>query len=403
MEGRVPDSEPRQAPSFGKLKPRQTLDLEEPPKLDSPRDWRSTIWFPDDPGFVYYMRQGWRDLLSLAILFVIPLFLHLFAHPLTPKYFPLERAGLAPQYMYPLLPEYITTTVSAILSFGVPFAVMGLCSIFLIGDFWDCNSAVRRRHLSAPFSASRLSAPKLTWKQCTGLGFALCTASMFQILLKLFIGGMRPHFYAVCQPSSVTTLDAGPDNLLYTRSACANPSAAAVTDALLSFPSGHCTAAFAGFLYLALWVNAKFKVCADYKSRHWQQVLLVAPLSVAALLALSKIADYWHHWHDVVAGSLIGAAFAMLSYRQMYCAVWDWRRNHVPLPYAFEVREGKGRSTDTRELTCIDFAGWRNKYSRRREEREKREKMQVDGPPDDGAKGGRRGMWGRWDLMHFLV
>jgi hypothetical protein len=108
------------------------------------RDWRSTLWFPDDPGFVTFLKREWPDLLTIAILLIIPLILINVAHPAPPLYFALEYGGhmVYPQYAYPLMDEYITTTVSTIISFGVPFIVIGLLSQFLIGNFWDCARAV---------------------------------------------------------------------------------------------------------------------------------------------------------------------------------------------------------------------------------------------------------------------
>lgn len=33
---------------------------------------------------------------------------------------------------------------------------------------------------------------------------------------------------------------------------------------------------------------------------------VVAPLLLAALVGVSRVDDYWHHWQDVFAGGLIG-------------------------------------------------------------------------------------------------
>jgi hypothetical protein len=132
--------------------------------LPSRRVLRSTIWFEDDPGFRSYIRQEWLDLLTLAIMLLIPLFLYNFADPIRTQYFPLLQGGqlLMPQYAYPYVDEFVGTELCAALSFGVPFAIMGLCGIFLIGNFWDTNSAVCHLLLSLlpPLPLSLLPQPQ---------------------------------------------------------------------------------------------------------------------------------------------------------------------------------------------------------------------------------------------------
>jgi len=74
----------------------------------------------------------------------------------------------------------------------------------------------------------------------------------------------------------------------------------------MSFPSSHASAAFAGFGFLALYLNAKFKVIASeglgfrhYYRRdetpkrvgHWKLIMFAAPWCIACVLALSKVGD----------------------------------------------------------------------------------------------------------------
>ena len=121
-------------------------------------------------------------------------------------------------------------------------------------------------------------------------------------------------------------------------------------DAQMSFPSGHASAAFAGFVFLALWLNGKFKIFGqgrrsglsklekqkakgpgiNSRIQHWKLVLFVAPWLVATIIAALKVRDNTHHPEDVIFGALIGTAFAHMAYRMVYRSIYDWRDNHIP-------------------------------------------------------------------------
>jgi hypothetical protein len=197
-----------------------------------------------------------------------------------------------------------------------------------------------------------------------GLSFAITSADIFQIMIKWLIGGLRPHFLSVCRPE-FNRRGIGYRGIYHNHSVCHPISPRKLQWAMMSFPSGHSAAAFAGFFYLSIWVNAKLKVLADYKSRQWQQALFALPILIALLISLSKISDHYHHWYDIIAGSLIGIFFAITSWRMMYCSVWNWRNNHIYLPYIFETDVATRQVPLRRDLTCIDFAGWQNKWSAR--------------------------------------
>jgi diacylglycerol diphosphate phosphatase/phosphatidate phosphatase len=193
-----------------------------------------------------------------------------------------------------------------------------------------------------------------------GLGYALATATLFQCFIKIFVGGLRPYFLTVCKPVLpivATGIAALPNSDLryYTAKQICNGDKKQIKEAQMSFPSGHACAAFAGFGFLALWLNAKFKVLSRgghfrdhygsqrYRKRaakqrglgrrvhHWKLVLFLAPLCIATLFALSKVRDEWHHPIDIAFGALIGILFAHMAYKMVYWSVYDWRTNHIPL------------------------------------------------------------------------
>ena len=101
-----------------------------------------------------------------------------------------------------------------------------------IRSFWDVNNAV------------------------IGLLYSLITAAVFQVFIKWLIGGLRPHFLDVCKPVIPQGIAGnmggnGFRGIMFDRSICTGDGAL-IDDSLESMPSGHTTAAFAGFVYLYL-------------------------------------------------------------------------------------------------------------------------------------------------------
>lgn len=145
-----------------------------------------------------------------------------------------------------------------------------------VRSFWDVNNAT------------------------IGLLYGLISAAVFQVFLKWLIGGLRPHFLAVCQPD-ITRIanqyDAkGYKELYFTRDICTGDTDL-IDDSLESFPSGHTTAAFAGFVYLYLYLNAKLKVFSNYQPAMWKLVAIYAPILGAVLIGGALTIDEFHNWY----------------------------------------------------------------------------------------------------------
>jgi len=117
-----------------------------------------------------------------------------------------------------------------------------------------------------------------------------------------------------------------------------------INDALESMPSGHTTAAFAGFVFLSLYLNAKLKVFANYQPRMWKLIAVYAPILGACLIGGALTIDEFHNWYDILAGAIIGTVFAFSAYRMMYASVWDFRCNHIPLIRASPFIYGTGHN-----------------------------------------------------------
>ena len=72
-----------------------------------------------------------------------------------------------------------------------------------------------------------------------------------------------------------------------------------IDDSLESFPSGHSTAAWAGFLFLYFYLNAKLKVFSNHHPAMWKLIALYAPLLGATLITGALTIDEFHNWYDV--------------------------------------------------------------------------------------------------------
>lgn len=206
-----------------------------------------------------------------------------------------------------------------------------------IRSFWDVNNGV------------------------LGLLYSLISAAVFQVFCKWLIGGLRPHFLDVCKPDISRVTNQGLDRsgftqIYYTRDICTGDPDE-IDDSLESFPSGHTTAAFAGFVFLYLYLNAKLKVFSNYHPAMWKLIVIYMPILGAVLIGGALTIDEFHNWYDVVAGAIIGTAMAFSGYRMTYAAIWDWRFNHIPLNrgVAFPYVAGNG---DLFGATFTRRAGW---------------------------------------------
>ncbi|KAH8380678.1 hypothetical protein KR009_012372 [Drosophila setifemur] len=132
---------------------------------------------------------------------------------------------------------------------------------------------------------------------------------------KYTIGRLRPHFLAVCQPQLTDgSLCSDPANLhRYVENyECAGEgfSIEDVRQARLSFPSGHSSMVFYAMIYLALYLQRKITWRGSRLGRHFVQFMLI---TLAWYTALSRVMDHWHHWSDVLTGSLLGVAGALIT------------------------------------------------------------------------------------------
>jgi len=107
-----------------------------------------------------------------------------------------------------------------------------------------------------------------------GLVSTLIVGTFFQVVLKSFIGGLRPYFYDACRPNMAALNRGGQGwgGVMYGIEICTG-APRDINKAITSFPSGHSCAAMGSALFVSLWLNAKLKVFADSRARFWKLFL----------------------------------------------------------------------------------------------------------------------------------
>lgn len=140
-----------------------------------------------------------------------------------------------------------------------------------------------------------------------GLAYSLVTGTFFSVVLKKMIGGLRPHFLSVCEPIIPSKeTGTGYRNIMFTiKQVCTGKDKAKIGNAIESFPSGHAEIAFAGFLYLSIYLFAHLKVQSEYRVGYWRMVACLLPILLATYISSTLILNYHHHSYDVVFGACL--------------------------------------------------------------------------------------------------
>ncbi|KAJ9078593.1 hypothetical protein DSO57_1005157 [Entomophthora muscae] len=125
-------------------------------------------------------------------------------------------------------------------------------------------------------------------------------------LTKVSLGEFRPDWIARCKP----ILDAGK---ILTSDSCKQTDLRLLRDGQKSFISGHAGASFAGFFFLSLFLATQLGVLSTRRS-FFRATLVMAPLAFPLWVSISRITDYRHHPHDVIAGAITGILAASVSY-----------------------------------------------------------------------------------------
>ncbi|KAF6754613.1 lipid phosphate phosphatase 1 [Ephemerocybe angulata] len=275
-----------------------------------------------------WLRLHGVDLVTLAVIGALCLVVHV-VDPAPTRYFPilnLDGSVVHPEYALPRKKQIIPVWASALIAIFVPVLAFSLAQI--------------RRKSIDDFLTTTMGVLK-----------SVTTAAFLQVVIKTLIGGLRPHFYDACQPdlsivrpalayasslySPPTSSTSSPPTLIpmFDRSICRGDKTH-INDALETMPSGHACAAWAGLFFLSLYINGQLKVVGGCNPAYWKMILLFVPLLGASLLSGYLVTDAHHHASDIIVGGLIGIAAALVSFRQTFASLTDFRFNHILLPRA---------------------------------------------------------------------
>ncbi|KAL8947004.1 MAG: hypothetical protein Q9222_006669 [Ikaeria aurantiellina] len=272
---------------------------------------------------------------------------------------------------YPLEPETVTNTVLILVTLLVPAAIV------LVGSLFIPTGA-------KPPSSTSASLKRKLWEWNTGwMGLALAYSIAFIVTngAKEVLGKPRPNLLARCNPDVTRQAEATAGGIggqieegitMFDWRICRN-TGSLLDEGFRSFPSGHssrkllssgCTArrfneetvAFAGLVYLALWLCAKLGIAIPMAgTQNTSPTSLVVkehrdsgplrtraaaaptylilfplvPIGAAIYISSTRYSDFWHHGFDVFVSAGLGILTAWLGFRWYHIPIrqgggWAW-------------------------------------------------------------------------------
>lgn len=149
-----------------------------------------------------------------------------------------------------------------------------------------------------------------------GLLFSVLITAVLTDAIKDAVGRPRPDFFWRCFPDGIDKYDP------FTTSVECHGEKSVIKEGHKSFPSGHSSWSFAGLGFLAWYLSGKIKAF-DRRGHVAKLCIILLPLLCAALIAISRVDDYWHHWQDVFTGGSLGLVVASVCYLQFFPPPFD--------------------------------------------------------------------------------
>ncbi|KAG7401832.1 hypothetical protein PHYBOEH_010295 [Phytophthora boehmeriae] len=170
-------------------------------------------------------------------------------------------------------------------------------------------------------------------------------ATLLTQFVKNMTGRFRPCFYDMCKWNYDVIWD-GVTNLC--------TSASGEKEGRKSFPSGHASFAWSTMLVLTLYLLGRSTLNCQNRGesatrggrKTLELFVCFIPSFLAAWVAVTRSIDNWHHYADILAGSIIGAASACLSYNYNYASIFSKKNGGVTLQQCNAYRKDTRTAND---------------------------------------------------------
>ncbi|KAF5940302.1 hypothetical protein HYC85_021469 [Camellia sinensis] len=133
--------------------------------------------------------------------------------------------------------------------------------------------------------------------------FSVLITGVITDAIKDAVGRPRPDFFWRCFPDGKGVFENITRNVMCTGEKSV-------------IKEGH-KRSFAGLGFLSWYLSGKIRAF-DRRGHIAKLCVIFLPLLIAALVAVSRVDDYWHHWQDVFAGGLLGWTVASFCYLQFF-------------------------------------------------------------------------------------
>ncbi|EKF31485.1 phosphatidic acid phosphatase protein, putative [Trypanosoma cruzi marinkellei] len=198
-----------------------------------------------------------------------------------------------------------------------------------------------------------LGGPIWVWLRAQTL--ALISQLVVVNLLKVYAGRIRPDYLERLRSLGIdenTYSKSDVKNMTPTEFYCnLGLEHSVLRDGLLSFPSGHSSTSFSVLTFMSLFLFA-YTQPSSRGGSFLRLILSLSPLTIAFLCAVSRTRDYWHHFDDIVAGTLIGIVSALICFHNAFYITDDGRCVARMMELA-QQEERTGEFSNGRPLTVI--------------------------------------------------